>query len=99
MAEIATIGDQITCGSFTAAGSANVFYNGMPVTTAATPTTTGHGCFPGSILIGPWSQTVFVNGSPVALKGITAMMPHKCGRSKHGGIVAPPSDTPTAEIE
>lgn len=99
MAEIATIGDPITCGSFTAEGSSDVFYHGMPVVTQLTPTTTGHGCFPPSILIGPWSQTVFVNGAPVALKEVTAMKPHRCVFAKHGGIVSPPTTPPTTEIE
>ncbi len=98
MAEVATIANLITCGSFTAEGSTDVYYNGMPVTTAGTPSTTGHGCFPGSVLIGPWSQTVFVNGHPVALRGVTAMAPHKCGRKKHGGIITT-GGNPTVEIE
>ena len=99
MAEIATLGDPITCGSFIASGVPNVFYKGMPIATQEFPTTTGHGCFPGSVLIGPWSTSVFINGFPVALKEITQMMPHRCFIKKHGGVVAPPSSEVTGEIE
>ena len=86
MGNVVRIGDPVSCGSTVAAGSGDVFANGMPITTSATPPTTGHGCFPGSTLTGPYTSTVFVNNSPVALVGI-GMAPHRCGKLVHGGSV------------
>ena len=83
---VVRIGDSVSCGDHARAGSPNVFFNGMPVTHQGVPDTTGHGCFPPSIFIGPWSTTVFCNNHVIALKDKTKIKPHKCGKSTHDGI-------------
>jgi len=97
MGNVARIGDPISCGDVCAAGSPNVFAGGMPVTTSGTVPTTGHGCFPPTVLSGGWSSTVFVNGNQVALVGITAIAPHKCGKAVHGGTIAAGAATVSIE--
>lgn len=97
MGNLVRIGDAISCGSAVAGGSGNVFANELPVTHSGTPPTTGHGCFPGSVLVGGWSGTVFVNNNPVALLGITNMAPHRCGKLIHGGVTA--SASPDVSVE
>lgn len=87
MGNVSRLGDSISCGDHIAAGSSDVLADGMPITTADTPNTTGHGCFPPTVLVGPWSTTVFVNGSPVALLG-TNISAHKCGKKSHIGSVS-----------
>lgn len=97
MGNVARIGDPISCGDVCAAGSPTVFAGGMPITTQGTPSTTGHGCFPPTVLVGGWSSTVFVNNNPVALVGITAIAPHRCGKAVHGGVVAAGAATVSIE--
>lgn len=87
MGNVVRIGDSITCGDHVAAGSPNVFANGMPITIETLRTTTGHSCFPPTVLSGKFSKTVFVNGSPIALLGIP-IVPHRCGKKTHGGVVS-----------
>lgn len=90
---VVRIGDSVTCGDHAAEGSADVFAGGMPITTSGEKTTTGHGCFPSTIFIGPWSTTVFVNGNVVALLGQTQIQVHACGNSVHGGVASSAADT------
>lgn len=90
---VVRIGDDVSCGDHAAQGSANVFISGMPVTHAGKRRTTGHGCFPPTVFIGPWSNTVFVNNQPVALKGQTKIATHCCGNSCHSGIASSASET------
>jgi uncharacterized Zn-binding protein involved in type VI secretion len=97
MSNTVRIGDSVSCGDHSAAGSSNVFANGLPITTAGHPTTTGHGPFPPTVFVGPWSTTVFVNNQPVALKGVTKIKPHRHGRSIHDGIAS--SGSPDVSIE
>lgn len=97
MSNVARISDRISCGDFIAQGSLNVYASGMPVSIESRPRTTGHGCYPPTIVIGPFSETVFVNNSPVSLKGKTKIKPHRCGRHAHGGIVVTASDTVSIE--
>lgn len=97
MGNVVRIGDSVSCGDHAAMGSANVLMGGMPTTTAATPATTGHGCFPPTVFIGPWSTTVFVNNSPVALKGKTAIATHCCGIPCHNGIAVTGAGTVSIE--
>lgn len=94
---VVRIGDSISCGDHSAVGSSNVFANGMPITHEGKKKTLGHGCFPPTVFIGPWSKTVFVNNQPVALKGKTKIKPHKCGKKSHEGIAS--SGAPTVYIE
>ena len=97
MSKVARLGDAISCGSFTAGGSPTVYANGMPITTASTNPATGHGDFKPTTLMGPYSSTVFVNNSPVALMGITNITPHDNGVVAHGGTIS--SGSANVEIE
>lgn len=94
----ARISDRISCGDFIAQGSKDVYASGMPVSIEARPRTTGHGCYPPTVVIGPFSKTVFVNNSPVSLKNVTRIKPHRCGSSSHGGVVVTASDTVGIEL-
>jgi uncharacterized Zn-binding protein involved in type VI secretion len=94
---VVRIGDSVSCGDHSADGSANVFANGMPITHQGMKTTTGHGCFPPTVFIGPWTSTVFVNNNTVALKGKTNILPHRCGKSVHGGVATSGADTVSFE--
>jgi hypothetical protein len=60
----------------------------MPITHQGKKVTTGHGCFPPTVFIGPYTSTVFVNNQPVALKGKTKIQVHACGKSKHDGVAS-----------
>ena len=83
---VVRIGDTVSCGDNSAEGSGNVYANGMPITHESKKTTTGHGCFPPTVFIGPWTSTVFVNNAPVALKDKTKIEPHRCKKKKHDGV-------------
>lgn len=91
------IGDSVSCGDHSATGSQNVFANGLPITHAGQKRTTGHGCFPSTVFVGPWSSTVYVNGEQVALKGKTKIAPHRCGKRVHDGVAS--SASPNVHIE
>lgn len=97
MGNVVRIGDSVSCGDHAAQGSGNVFAGGMPVATAGAKVTTGHGCFPPTVFIGPWSSTVFVNNNAVAIKGKTKIAVHACGRSRHDGVAS--SGASTVSIE
>lgn len=97
MANTVRIGDSVTCGDFSAQGSANVFANNLPITNKGQRTTTGHGCFPPTVFIGPYSTSVFVNNQPVVLKGKTKIQAHCCGHSCHDGSAS--SGSPNVAIE
>lgn len=97
MSNTIRIGDSVSCGDHAAEGSSNVFANGLPITHAGKKRTTGHGCFPSTVFVGPWSTRVFVNNQLVALKGKTAITPHRCGSSVHGGTAS--SASPNVHIE
>ncbi len=85
---VVRIGDSVSCGDHAAEGSGNVFANGLPITHQGARSTTGHGCFPPTVFSGGWTSTVFVNNQPVALKGITSIVPHRCRRSVHSGVAS-----------
>lgn len=89
---VVRIGDKVSCGDNSAQGSPNVFANGMPITHKGFRKTTGHGCFPQTIFVGPWSTSVFVNSQPVALKDVTKIQVHRCGRNSHDGTAVTASD-------
>lgn len=88
MTEVVRLGDSVSCGDHSAEGSINVFANWLPITHEAKKRTTGHGCFHPTVFAGGWSSTVFINNSLVALKGITNIVPHRCGKSHHGGVAS-----------
>lgn len=84
---VVRIGDKVSCGDNAAEGSNNVFAGGMPISHKGKKKTTGHGCNPPTVFIGPWTKTVFVNNQPVVLKDITQIQPHSCKRvSGHQGV-------------
>ena len=91
------IGDSVSCGDHSAAGSNNVFANGLPITHNGRKKTTGHGCFPSTVFAGGWSHTVFVNNQVVALLGVTKIVPHGCGGKPHSGVAS--SASPDVYIE
>lgn len=99
MPGVGRLGDKISCGSIVAEGSGNVFANGMPVSHAGKRKATEHADWVPTALIGPWAKTVFVNGQPVALSGITKIKPHKKknNKKKHEGVLAGGSQTVVAE--
>lgn len=97
MSGVGIIASPISCGSFIAEGSGDVFINGMPVSISSKPMVTGHGPFPPSVLIGPFSESVFVNDSPVSLVGKTKIQIHRVGKSWHDGTVV--SGTTDVEVE
>lgn len=97
MGNVVRIGDNVSCGDHSASGSSNVFANGLPITHQGQRTTTGHGCYPPTVFIGAWSNTVFVNNQPVALKGKTKIQPHRCGKHHHDGVAS--SASPDVSIE
>lgn len=96
MGNVARVGDSISCGDHLAQGSSDVFCNGMPVTHKGTPQTTGHGCYPKTVIENGWSSTVFVNSQPVALVGKTEIKEHCCGEC-HKGVVS--TGSPDVSIE
>ena len=97
MGNVVRISDSVSCGDHVAQGSSNVFANGMPISTEGRKKTTGHGCFPPTVLIGGWSSTVFVNDQKVALKGVTKIKPHRCGKKSHDGVVTSAAATVSSE--
>ncbi len=97
MGNVVRIGDSVTCGDHSAEGSSNVFAGGMPIATKGKPSTTGHGCFPPSKFIGPFTSTVFVNGQPVVLKNKTKIQAHCCGKSCHDGTASTAAATVSFE--
>lgn len=97
MGNVVRIGDSVSCGDHAAEGSSNVFANGMPVTTEGKKSTTGHGCFPPTVFIGPWTSTVFVNSKVVALNGSTKIKVHCCGPKCHDGIASSGASTVSFE--
>ena len=97
MGNVIRIGDSVTCGDHAAQGSSNVFAGGMPVTTEGKKKTTGHGCFPPTVFLGPWTSTVFVNSQAVALKDKTKIRPHRCGKKSHDGKASSGASTVSFE--
>jgi uncharacterized Zn-binding protein involved in type VI secretion len=97
MGNVVRIGDDVSCGDHAAEGSATVFAGGMPIAHAGKKTTTGHGCFPSTVFIGPWSTSVFVNSMPVVLKGKTKIQTHCCGKPCHDGVASSAAATVSFE--
>lgn len=94
---VARIGDSISCGDHLATGSSDVFANGMPISTSDQKITTGHGCFPPTVLVSGFSTSVFINNAPAAISGISKIQIHVCGKQKHDGIVI--SGSPSVFVE
>ena len=86
MPAVARIGDPFSCGDMVAAGSGNVFVNGIPVTRAG-DATVGHPCGPPTSNQSG-SGTVFVNNIPVVRLG-DPLTPHgTCSNPPHGGNIS-----------
>lgn len=83
---VVRIGDAVSCGDHAGNGSPTVFADGMPISHEGNKNTIGHGCFPPTIFIGPWSTTVYVQGNGVTLKDVTRIRPHRCGKKTHDGV-------------
>ena len=90
MPAVTRIGDPFSCTDKSAAGSGDVFVNGIPITRVG-DATTGHPCPPGGSVAPPTknksgSGTVFANGLPICRVG-DPLVPHKCnGNPPHGGV-------------
>lgn len=97
MGNVVRIADSVSCGDHSAEGSADVFACGMPITHEGKKKTTGHGCFPPTVFVGPWTSTVFVNNKPVALKDVTKIKPHRCGKKAHDGVASTGAGTVSFE--
>lgn len=97
MGNVVRIGDAVSCGDRSAQGSGNVFVEGMAVTHRGRRRTTGHGCFPPTDFNGPWTSTVFVNNQPVAIRGKTKIVPHRCKKNTHDGVASSSARTVTFE--
>lgn len=97
MGNVVRVGDSVSCGDHSAEGSGNVYAGAMNITHAGNKSTTGHGCFPGTVFVGPWTSTVFVNNNPVALKGKTKIATHCCGNSCHDGVATTAAGTVSFE--
>ncbi|MCB1711352.1 MAG: hypothetical protein KDH96_02370 [Candidatus Riesia sp.] len=87
MKGIGCISNSLTDGDTVAQGSGNVFANFLPVSVHNDPTT-GHGCFPPSVMIST-TGTVFVNNKPVLRHG-DSNQPHTC--------VTPPNPTDSGTL-
>lgn len=95
MGNVVRIGDKLTCGSAAAAGSGTVMANGKPISTQTYNATTGHECNPPSYFVGPWTKTVFIEGTLVTTNGNkyagpTAQELHLCSalRRGHKGVAS-----------
>jgi uncharacterized Zn-binding protein involved in type VI secretion len=87
MPAVCRLGDPISCGDTMAAGSGNVFANGMPFTRVGPDNTAGHCYNPTPLAAG--SGTFLVNGLPAGRVG-DPIVAHTCPPipATHGGSVA-----------
>lgn len=91
MTAAARIGDPIGCGDTVAAGSGNVFINGIPASRVG-DSTAGHPCGPPTVLAAG-STTVFVNGIASAWVGSSIVSHGTCGGPPHANVVTVGSPT------
>lgn len=97
MGNLVRKGDPVSCGDFSAEGSANVFANNIPVAHQGKPKTTGHDGWPPTVFASAFAGTVFVNNQPVVVKGKTKIASH-CKRSScHDGVASGASPDVSAE--
>ncbi len=81
------IGDPFTCGDTSAAGSGDVFINGIPQTRIG-DATAGHPCGPPTTNLAGSTSTVFANAIPVCRVG-DPLTPHgTCSGPPHQGVFA-----------
>lgn len=86
MPKVGRIGDAFSCGDHVAAGSPNVYVNGLPVTRLG-DATTGHGCYSANQLVQGNKSKVFANGIPISHIG-NSNATHCCGDSCHSGTLS-----------
>jgi uncharacterized Zn-binding protein involved in type VI secretion len=55
----------------------------MPAIAIENGKSTGHGCFPPTPDVGPYTNKSFFNGSRIQLRGVTQYATHSCGLSVH----------------
>jgi uncharacterized Zn-binding protein involved in type VI secretion len=55
----------------------------MPAVALEAKQSTGHGCFPPTAAVGPYTTTAYFNGLKIQLKGVTKYAPHTCGLTTH----------------
>lgn len=55
----------------------------MPAIAIQGGLSTGHGCFPPTQDIGPYTTSSFLNSKPIQLRGVTKYAQHSCGLSTH----------------
>lgn len=55
----------------------------MPAIALQGGKSTGHGCFPPTPDVGPYTTTSFINNKAICLRGITEYADHSCGTSTH----------------
>lgn len=85
MTVMAKIGDAISCGDIIAEGCNSLYIDNLPVALRGSRTT-GHDAYPPSVIDGPCTATCFINDIPVALDGISSIVPHKKRRKPlHAG--------------
>lgn len=55
----------------------------MPAVALQGQMSTGHGCFPPTAAVGPYTTKSYFNGKPIQLRGTTQYAPHTCGTTTH----------------
>jgi uncharacterized Zn-binding protein involved in type VI secretion len=55
----------------------------MPAISLEAQQSTGHGCFPPTAAVGPYTTKSFFNGKPIQLLGTTQYQAHTCGNTTH----------------
>jgi uncharacterized Zn-binding protein involved in type VI secretion len=55
----------------------------MPAIAVQGGMSTGHGCFPPTQDVGPYTTTSFFDGKAIQLRGVTKYAQHSCGTSTH----------------
>ena len=55
----------------------------MPAIALQSQSSTGHGCFPPTGAIGPYTTTSYINGKLIQLRGTTQYSAHTCGTVTH----------------
>ena len=75
----------------------------MPAIALEGQLSTGHGCWPPTPCIGPYSSTVRINGKRVQLKGVSMYESHTCNKVTHPSqnrhVIADPEKEDTIFIE
>ena len=65
----------------------------MPAIAVEGGLSTGHGCFPPTQAVGPFTTTSFIGGKRIQLRGVTMYAAHNCGDTTHpteGRVVVDP---------